>query len=181
MGKDPLFVNKIAAAVLSAGLLAMMAGFIASKLYQPKIPAEQAYVIAEVDAPAAAPTRAAPAEAEPIEPLLAEASVEAGERAARKCVACHTFEKGGPNRVGPNLWDIVGADHGHIEAYAYSRVLRDMEGPWDYEALNKFLFNPRAYAPGTKMAFAGIKDTQERADVVAYLRSLSDDPKPLPE
>lgn len=180
MGNDPLFLNKLAAAVLSAGLLAMITGFIAHQIYHPHVPAKQAYEIAAgVEAPSAQ-TASAPAGPQPIGPLLAKADAANGEKIAKKCAACHTFEKGGPNKIGPNLWNVVGAKHAAHEGFSYSSVMQGMPGTWDYESLNKFIYSPRAYAKGTKMTFIGLKDDQQRADVIAYLRSLSDSPKPLP-
>ncbi len=177
-------LNKIAAAVLVAGITAMVASIGGGMLIKPHALEKNVYVVEGVGAPAAASGGSAPAPdapLEPIAPLLASADVKAGEAAAKKCVACHGFDKGGGNKVGPNLWDIVGAKHAHIATYAYSDAIKKMAAQdWSYEELNKFLANPKAYAPGTKMSFAGIKKPEERAQVIAYLRSLSDAPKPLP-
>lgn len=178
--------NKIAAAVLTAGVVVMTSGFIAELIYPHPHIEQDAYPIqvAEADGgdeqTAAAPEAAQ--EAQPIAARLADASVEDGQRAARKCVACHSFEQGGPNKIGPNLWDVVGAQITHVEDYSYSGALQEIsDQAWTYEDLDAFLANPSEYAPGTKMSFAGIRDAQERADVIAYLRSLSEDPEPLPE
>ncbi len=177
-------LNKIAAAVLVAGITAMVASILGGMLIKPRALEKNVYVVEGVDAPAAASGGSAPAPdapLEPIAPLLASADVKAGEAAAKKCVACHSFDKGGANKVGPNLWDIIGAKHAHSAAYAYSDALKKMAAQdWSYEEMNKFLANPKAYAPGTKMSFAGIKKPEERAQVIAYLRSLSEAPKPLP-
>ena len=180
MGNDPLFLNKLAAAVLSAGLLAMITGFIAHQLYHPHVPDKQAYEIAAgIEAPSAQ-TASAPAGPQPIGPLLAQANAEEGKKIAKKCASCHTFEKGAPNKIGPNLWGVVGAKHAAHPGFSYSSVMQGMAGTWDYESLNKFIYSPRNYAKGTKMTFAGLKDDKERADVIAFLRTLSDNPKPLP-
>lgn len=181
MGNDPLFVNKIAAAVLSAGLLAMISGFIAQQIFLPKMPEQPAYVIAEGVAPAGGTqTAAAPAGPQPIGPLLANASVDNGMKVAKKCASCHTFEKGGANKIGPNLWNVVGAKPGHIDGYSYSGAMQGMDKEWSYDALSEFLYNPKDFVKGTKMTFAGLKSDQDRADIIAYLRTLSDSPKPLP-
>ena len=121
----------------------------------------------------------APQAVQPIETLLASASSEKGQATAKQCATCHTFEKGGPNRVGPNLYGIVGANKAHLPNFNYSGAMKGKGGDWSFEELNKFLANPRGYVPGTNMTFAGLRDSQ-RADVIAYLNSLSDSPKPLP-
>jgi|JI10StandDraft_1071094.scaffolds.fasta_scaffold88884_3 cytochrome c len=174
-----LETNKIAAAVLTAGVIAMTSGFIAGILIHPHKLDHSVYKVEGVEQ-AAAPAAAAPAAIEPIAPLLAAADVAAGEAQAKKCVACHTFTQGGPNRVGPNLWNIVGAKHAHAEGFAYSDAIKGKPGDWTYEDLNQFLANPKGYAPGTKMAFAGLPKAGDRAALIAYLRTLSGSPKPLP-
>lgn len=181
MGNDPLFLNKVAGAILSAGLLAMMAGFISGKIYHPKSLEKAAFAIGgDGAAPAATQAAAAPAGPQPIGPLLANASVENGEKVAKKCVSCHTFDKGGRNKIGPNLWNIVGAGKAAVDGFSYSSVLRGMDGGWGYEELSRFIYRPRDYAKGTKMSYAGLRKDSDRADLIAYLRSLSDSPKPLP-
>ncbi|MDX2102502.1 MAG: cytochrome c family protein [Alphaproteobacteria bacterium] len=175
--------NKVFAAVLLAGIVFMSTMILGEKMVTPK-PLAQNVVRVEGAAQATETAAAAPAaEAalEPVGPLLASADVAAGQVVARRCTSCHTFEKGGANRVGPNLWDIIGSDHAHAPGFAYSPVIAGMKGnPWDYEELNKFIANPRAYAPGTKMVFAGISRVQERANLIAWMRTLADTPKPLP-
>jgi len=175
-------MNKVFAAVLLAGLIAMMSGFIAGKLVHPEMPTQTAILVEVPDAPAAAPAAEEPAGPEPIAPLLASADVEAGQRQFRACASCHTIDQGGPNRVGPNLWGVVGGPHAHAEGFAYSDVIAAMaDKPWDYEELNAFLANPRAYAPGNKMNFNGIRNAQDRANLIAWLRTQHDNPPPLPE
>jgi cytochrome c len=173
-------MNKVAGAVLLAGIVAMTTGMLAEMLVHPKKLKESVYKVEGVVAQAAAPAGGAPAKIDPVTPLLAAADVKAGETSAKKCAACHTFNQGGPNRVGPNLWDIVQAKHAHAEGFAYSPAIKDKPGAWTYEDLNTFIANPKAYAPGTKMAFAGIPKVEERAALIAYLRTLSPSPKPLP-
>ncbi|HET6522368.1 MAG TPA: cytochrome c family protein [Geminicoccaceae bacterium] len=173
--------NKTMAAILTAGVVASGAGVLSRMLYQPHAPEEPAYRVAVSTEGTEAGAAEAPADGvEPIAPLLAAASVEAGQAASRACTACHAFEQGGPSRVGPPLWDVVGRDIAGAEGFSYSSALQGMEGVWDYEALNGFLHGPREWAPGTKMSFAGIRGAEDRANMIAYLRSLSDDPEPLP-
>ncbi|MCH9852032.1 MAG: cytochrome c family protein [Alphaproteobacteria bacterium] len=116
----------------------------------------------------------------PITPLLASADVIAGEKVAKKCAACHTFAEGGQNRIGPNQWDIVNRALGTTEGFAYSEALLAKGGAWDYESLNEFIYNPKKYIPNTKMNFAGIKNDKDRANLILWIRSLSNSPVPLP-
>jgi cytochrome c len=179
MSNDPLFVNKIAAAVLSAGLLAMLTGFAAHMFYHPKELEKQAYMIASDTPVASATAAAAPTGPEPIMAMLASSSADAGKKVTKKCAACHSFTKGGPNKVGPNLWNVVGGKPASVAGYKYSKAMKGMVGNWKFEELNKFLFKPKAYLKGTKMSFAGLKKPSDRAAVIAYLTSLSDSPKPF--
>jgi cytochrome c2 len=127
------------------------------------------------------PAGAAPAGAgSGVVALLAHADAAAGEKDAKKCAACHNFKEGGPAKIGPPLWGVVGRDIASVEDFSYSAALAGKEGAWDYQNLDAFLTEPRGWVPGTKMAFAGIKKPEERADVILYLRSLSDEPAPLP-
>ena len=112
--------------------------------------------------------------------LLASASLDKGAKVFKKCKSCHTVNKGGKNGVGPNLWNVVGKAKASVDGYAYSGVLQGLGGEWSYENLDSFLVSPKGYAKGTKMSFAGLKKAGDRAAVIAYLRSLSDSPKPLP-
>jgi len=178
--------NKIAAAVLTAGVAFMGAGIVAEVLISPTRLSEPAISLG-LDPSDAPPTAVAAATPEaptlaPVEPLLASADVEAGAGAARRaCAACHTFVEGGRNGVGPNLWNIVGSNHAQVEGFNYSAANRALaDKPWDYEALNAFIAAPARAMPGTRMAFAGLANVQQRADIIAYLRTLSHDPAPLP-
>lgn len=175
--------NKIAAALLTAGVIAMFSGFAAELLYHPEQLEENVYTVAgaEGDAPAAEVAEAPPA-LEPIGPLLASADPAAGESVARKCTACHSFDEGGPTKVGPNLYDIVNRQITSYDGYSFSdALLEKADQVWDYENLNGFLHRPRDWAPGTKMSFAGLRSEQERADIIAYMRGLSGSPAPLPQ
>ncbi len=171
-------VNKIAGAVLGALLFAAGSGFVAELIYHPKPAGKAGY-----DLPEAQPEQAAaPAEAkvEPIAVRLASANVEKGQAGTKACHACHSFEKGGPNKVGPDLWNVVERKKGSHEGFDYSAGMKEKGGEWTYADLDEFLTSPKAYVKGTKMGFAGIASPQERANVIAYLHTLSDSPKPLP-
>lgn len=174
--------NKIIGAVLASMILAMVSGIIANNLVKPKPLAKPAYVVAGAEsqqqAAAAGGAQAAP---EPIAPLLASADVNNGKEQAKKCAACHTFDKGGPNRIGPNLYDVVDEPIAEDRnGYQFSPALQAHKGEkWTVDALNKWLWNPKSFAPGTKMSFAGLPKVKDRADVAAYLDTLSDNPKPL--
>ena len=178
---NALELNKIAGAVLLMGLVLMIVNKVGDAFF-PKAPHGEAAVSAGAGAPGPAGAKqvAAVAPLEPIAPLLATADVAAGQNSFKKCLTCHTPDKGGANRVGPNLWDVVGGERAKRSGFSYSQVLTAKGGTWSYEDLNAFVANPKAFVPGTKMAFAGIKTAKERADLIAYLRSLSDSPKPLP-
>jgi cytochrome c len=126
---------------------------------------------------------AAPAQAEAdLGTLLASATPDAGEKVFNKCKACHGIEKGGPNKVGPNLYNVVGGPKAHMQGFAYSEGLAGMHSQtWSYEDLNTYLANPKQYIPGTKMTFAGLSDPKDRAAVIRYLAANTENPPPLPE
>ena len=176
-----LETNKVLAAVLTAGIIASGAGVISRIIYHPSMPEENAYVIAVSEGEAQDGEAAAAATAEPLPVLLAAASPTDGEGEAKKCAACHSFEQGGANKIGPALWGVVDRDIASVDGFAYSEALLEKEGEWTFDSLAEFLADPKGWAPGTKMAFAGIKDPEDRADVLVYLRSLAESPVPLPE
>ena len=116
----------------------------------------------------------------PAAALLASADVAKGRKLFKKCVACHTSSDGGKNKVGPNLWNIVNSERGKRAGFGYSKAFKATAGNWTYDSLDAFLTKPKAYIKGTRMMFAGVKKARDRAAVIAYLRSLSDAPAPLP-
>ncbi|MBD8905542.1 c-type cytochrome [Methylorubrum zatmanii] len=176
---DSFELNKVAGAVLGALLFAVGSGFVAELIYHPKPAGNAGYPLPEPEPKSAGAEAAAP-KVEPIAVRLAGADADKGKGGTKACQACHSFEKGGPNKVGPDLWDIVERQKAHHEGFDYSAGLKEKGGAWTYEDLDHFLENPKGYVKGTKMAFAGISSPTERANVIAYLRTLSDSPKPLP-
>lgn len=172
--------NKIFAAVLVAGIIAMLSGFVSKQLVHPHSLEQNAFNI-EAMAAESAGGPAAPAGPEPILAMLATADAAKGEKVAKACAACHTFTKGGPAGVGPNLYGVVGGPKDHMAGFAYSGSLLDQGGnTWTYAELNKFLYKPKAYAKNTKMSFAGLKKAEDRAALIAWLRTQADSPKALP-
>lgn len=173
--------NKIVAAVLTAGITFGIAGFVGRLLVAPQFPHEAVIAVGEATPAQQAAAPAAPA-LEPITPLLANANADNGRQIAqRACASCHSFNEGGRQGVGPNLWGIVGAKHAHVEGFNYSAAIRGMaDKPWTYEELNAWIANPRSYAPGNRMSYAGLANVQQRADLIAFLRSISPD-APAPQ
>ncbi|MBT3535535.1 MAG: c-type cytochrome [Rhodospirillaceae bacterium] len=172
-----LELNKIVGAVLTAALFFVVIGFIGDALVNPKAHKAASMTVTASKAPAAAPKKAEPLP--PITPLLASADVAAGKKSANKCKACHDLTSAQKKKVGPPLWNIVDAGK-HTGSFSYSKGMMAMGGKWSYEDLNKFLANPKAFVKGTKMVFRGVKKAKERANLIAFLRSLSDSPKPMP-
>lgn len=179
---DSFELNKIIGAILGTLLFVMGVGLLAEVIYHPIEDRGPGYLLAEAEVL----TGGEPAEAEPTVPLgilLASANVDAGLAAARRCSSCHNFEAGAGNKQGPELYGVVGRLEGSHPGFAYSDALLANNAAgivWTYENLDHFLEAPRDYAPGTKMVFAGIRDPQERANILAYMSTLSDDPVPFP-
>lgn len=175
---DSFEINKILGAILGACLVLLVTNFTADALFAPKMPAKPGFVIA-VNAPVAKKATATK-KAVPIETMLQTASVEKGKADANVCKVCHTLAKGQPNRIGPNLWGIVGDKRGVGRGFNFSAAMKAKGGTWTDDELNKFLTSPSSYIPGTAMGFAGFQSESKRADVIAYLHTLSDHPIPLP-
>jgi cytochrome c len=181
LGMSMIELNKIVGAILLGGFVLLVSSILAKNLVQP-MRHEAVAMVAHGEGGGEAPAQPAGDTLEPVSPLLANADLAAGETAFKKCTQCHTIEKGATaKKLGPNLWGVVGAPHGHVEGFNYSEALKGKPGNWDYEALNAWLHSPKTYAPGTKMTFAGIKKTEERANLIAWLRTKSDSPPPLPD
>jgi cytochrome c len=175
--------NKIAAAILVALIVWMVTGLVAQELVPSKKLEKDAYAIAGAAPSAATQEAAAPAAAEKPAPIpadmLAKADAAAGEAIAKKCGACHTFDKGGPNRVGPNLYGVIGRPRASEAGFTYSDAMKKLGGTWEPQEIAAFIFNPKAYLPGTKMGFAGLPKPEDRTNVLAFLNKQSDKPVDL--
>lgn len=178
---DSFEINKILGAVLGSCLMLLSLNIVANAVFAPHKPAKPGYDIAVAEkAPAGGPV-AAPVAEVPIATRLASADLGRGEASAKKCIACHTFAKGEPNRVGPNLWGVLGRAKAGVPGFNYSAAMKGQKGNWTLEDLDVYLQSPRGMVPGTNMTFAGIPRGNERADLIAYLNSHSDNPQPLPK
>jgi len=176
---DSFEINKILGALLFTCLCLLSLNIAAEAVFHPAKPAKPGFEVAVTEH--AGPETAAKEPDEPIEKLLASATIDKGANAAKKCAACHTFAKGEPNRVGPNLFGVVGRARASIAGFNYSAGMKAKGGTWTIEELNTYLTNPRAMVPGTSMSFAGLPRGSERADVIAFLNSKADNPAPLPK
>ncbi len=207
-----LELNKIAASILTAGVVVMGSQFMANVLVDPDIPEEPIYApelkeakkskpkgngsdegqktaqagdsgeAADADGTSdSAKTGGGSGKGPGMAAMLASANAEAGKSATTVCKACHSFNKGGPNKIGPNLYGVVGNDIASHEGFNYSDALKGKEGKWTFEKLSKYLEAPNDWAPGNKMSYQGIKDDQKRANVIEYMRQNDDSPMALPE
>lgn len=172
MGKN-LETNKIFAAILTALLIALVSTLVADILVKPEPLSTPLYVV-EGMPEGTEKKETAPTQEDDILPLIEKGDVNEGKQVLRKCLQCHTVDVDGHNRIGPTLWGIVGRHHAIIRDFPYSKAAKEKTGVWDEEALNQFLKNPRAYMPGTKMAFIGLKKIVDRANLIAYLKTLKE-------
>jgi cytochrome c len=177
---DSFEFNKIAGGFLGTLLFVMALGVFSDAVFShPKL-AKPGYDLPAAEE-ASLEAGAAPAAVAPLPERLAKADPKKGEASAKSCTACHNFEKGAGPKIGPPLYGVVDRQRASIPGFAYSDAMKSKPGDWSFDELDKFIANPKGDIPGTKMAYAGEKDPQKRADIVDYLNSLSDSPKPLPQ
>jgi cytochrome c len=168
--------NTIAGWVLAGGIVALGLSIVTGMYFHPEAPEKEGFAVV-----AEAAGEAGGAAVVPIATLLATADIAKGEAAFKKCAACHTIVPGGANGIGPNLWAAMGKAHGHVAGFAYSDALKSVPGNWDWEGMDKWLANPKKYAPGTKMTFAGLGNPEERANLILYMNAQGSNlPLPTP-
>jgi cytochrome c len=169
-------INKILGLVLGTALFLQTVHIIDGNFSSAKVSKRGSEVAVKEEQP-----QAGAAAAVPIDTLLASASAERGAQVAKQCQACHNFEEGQGPKIGPDLYGVVGRKIASAPGFNYSSALKSKNGNWDFNALNAWLIKPTAYAPGTAMTFAGLSNDKQRADVIAYLDTLSNNPVPLPK
>jgi cytochrome c len=178
---DSFEFNKIAGGLLGTLLFTMALGVFSDGIFSHAKLAKPGYDLPAAEEGGAEGGAAAPAAAAPLPERLAKADPKKGEASAKACTACHNFEKGAGAKIGPPLYGVVDRARASVPGFAYSDAMKSKGGNWTFDELDKFVANPKGDIPGTKMAYAGEKDPQKRADIVDYLNSLSDSPKPLPK
>ena len=177
-------INKILASIIVAIIIFVIIGLVGNLVVkinydEPQITAYK-IDIPETSADSSTQTSANDEMVESISLLLAGASLEQGEKIFKKCGACHNYKKDSKSKIGPNLWNLINRQKASVSGFAYSKALSDYGGKWTFEELNEFLYKPKEYISGTKMNFAGLKDVEDRADLILWLRQYSDSPVPLP-
>jgi cytochrome c len=174
--------NKIIGAVLGTAMFIFVIRLVAEKIYEPEKPEKPGYVVEGVAETAAGGGAAAPVEEAMPDwgTVLASADVAAGKAASTKCEQCHDLSKGGPNKIGPNLFGVVDRPRASHEGFAYSGAMKGKPGNWTYDELFKFVKAPGVDIPGTKMSFAGLRSEKDRINLIAYLRSNADTPAAIP-
>jgi cytochrome c len=178
---DSFEMNKILGAILGTALIVVALNIASGAIFAPEKPAKPGYDIVVPKAATGTQEQAPAPKDPPVAQVLATADPKRGEDSAKVCQACHTFEKGGATKVGPNLWGVVGRMRASMPGFDYSNGMKSMGGTWTVDDLYQFLAKPQAFVEGTKMTFGGLPRPQTRADVIAYLNTLSDNPAPLPK
>ena len=180
---DSFEINKIIAAILLTALIVIGIGKFTDVLFHVDKPKQSAYKIEGLESAVASTSSGSKmkvVEKVDIGQLLALGDLAHGEKIFKKCSACHMIASGGKNMIGPNLWGVIGRTAGSISDYKYSKAMAAYAKQWNFEEMNTYLIKPQAYIKGTKMAFAGLRKEKDRASVILYLNSKSDNPKTLP-
>ncbi|WGR94939.1 cytochrome c family protein [Bradyrhizobium sp. ISRA443] len=177
---DSFELNKVLGAILAGCIVVLCVHLLANSIFAPVQPAKPGFQIAAQQPASSAPAAKTEAPA-PIATRLASADVNRGKSETKVCMTCHTLNKGGPNKVGPNLWGVVDRPRASHPGFDYSAAMKAKGGKWTFDEIDKFLTHPQGYIPGTKMTFSGIQSSGQRANLIAYLRTLSDNPVPLPQ
>jgi cytochrome c len=180
---DSFEINKIIAAILLTALIVIGIGKFTDMLFHVDKPKQSAYKIEGLESTVASISSSSEmkvVEKVDIGQLLALGDLAHGEKVFKKCSACHMIASGGKNMIGPNLWGVIGRTAGSISDYKYSKAMVAYAKQWNFEEMNSYLIKPQAYIKGTKMAFAGLRKEKDRASVILYLNSKSDNPKTLP-
>lgn len=179
------YVNMAAGALLATVFVMMSVSIASEGIFHSPTPEKEGFAIVAAEEPAGGEAAEAAPAAVPVAQLLASADAAAGATVFKKCQSCHSVEKGGPNKVGPDLWGVVDRPVASHEGFAYSAAMKDFSKGgsehWTFENLNHFLTAPKSFVKGTAMGFAGLKNDAERANLLAYLREQSDSPAPLPD
>ena len=178
---DSFELNKIIAAILMVALLVIGLGKITDSVFHVKKPKNPGYQV-KVESQLTSVTSKAAEVIEKIDiaAIMSLGDVTSGEKIFKKCAACHSINKGGKNKIGPALYNVVGRAVGGVGDYKYSKALASYDKEWTFEELNGFLLKPASYIKGTKMSYAGLRKEKDRASVIKYLNQNSDNPKPLP-
>ena len=174
--------NKIAGAVLGTLLFVVAIKIASEMIFEVPMPLKPGYVVQGVPAASSGAGPSQPAE-EPLPDfgtVLAKADVAKGQQVSQRCQQCHDLSKGGPDKIGPNLWGIIGRPRASRSSFSYSSAMSSSHAPWTFEQLFRYLKSPQAVVPGTKMSFAGLPSAQDRIDLIAWLRTQSDSPVPIP-
>lgn len=170
-----LFINKVLAGVLIAGIICIIISYLSSSIYKPGEQFERKYVSSQTNNIASSASQESSPIVPDIKDLMIKASAEVGSNLVKKCMSCHSFEKSGKNGIGPNLYGVYGAKKGHREDYKYSDAMLAKGGTWEDEDIFTFLIKPSKFVPGTKMVYPGLGDKyQDIANVIAYLKTLKD-------
>ena len=177
---DSFELNKIVAAILMVALLLIGISKISNIIFQVDKPKTPGYTVEVEEVVTAAVSSEAGETKVDIAALMQMGDVESGEKIFKKCAACHSINKGGPNKIGPALYNVVGRQVGGVSDYKYSKALQEYDNVWSFEELNGFLLKPAKWIKGTKMAYAGLRKEKDRASIIKYLNQSSDSPKQLP-